>query len=167
MSESDIADLLPTMTLEDTLKKEVEVEDGLENISGKLKEEIEEDGTQAPSKLKEEVEEDGTQEHNSGKLKEQGKDGSRGKLLKLKKRKKKQEGEEEEWRKYVGVMKSAGMFSAQIRYPDGHRVWLGTYKSPKVAALAYDKAAFKLYGSQATLNFPDRIRTSDHGQTNK
>ncbi|KAL9994954.1 putative transcription factor AP2-EREBP family [Helianthus debilis subsp. tardiflorus] len=151
MSESDIADLFPTMTLEDTLKKEVEVEDGtqtLENTSGKLKEEVEEDGTQ--------------EHNNSGKLKEEV---SRGKLLKLNKRNKK--GEEEEWRKYVGVMKSVGMFSAQIRYPDGHRVWLGTYKSPKVAALAYDKAAFKLYGPQATLNFPDRIRTSDHGQTNK
>ncbi|KAJ0797425.1 putative transcription factor AP2-EREBP family [Helianthus annuus] len=74
--------------------------------------------------------------------------------------------EEEEWMKYVGVKKSGSMFMAIIRYPKnlgGHRVWVGTYNSPKLAALAYDQAAFQIYGTQAVLNFP---LSSDNNNNN-
>ncbi|MFS7932548.1 putative transcription factor AP2-EREBP family [Helianthus anomalus] len=59
--------------------------------------------------------------------------------------------------KYCGVKKSGTMFMAIIRYPaslGGHRVWVETYNSPKLAALVYDQVAFVIYGSQAVLNFP-------------
>jgi EREBP-like factor len=36
-------------------------------------------------------------------------------------------------------------------------VWLETYESAEDAALAYDRAAFKLRGSKAKVNFPHLI----------
>ncbi|CAL9121144.1 unnamed protein product, partial [Musa textilis] len=44
---------------------------------------------------------------------------------------------------------------AEIRLPQNRvRIWLGTYDSPESSAYAYDRAAHKLRGEYARLNFP-------------
>ncbi|KAL5565185.1 hypothetical protein UlMin_028349 [Ulmus minor] len=61
---------------------------------------------------------------------------------------------------YTGVrMRQWGKWVTEILGPGKKKIWLGTYETAEMAAVAYDVAAWYLRGRTARLNFPELVET--------
>ncbi|KAL5564435.1 hypothetical protein UlMin_027599 [Ulmus minor] len=62
---------------------------------------------------------------------------------------------------YTGVrMRQWGTWVTEIQNPvKKNRIWLGSYKTPEMAAVAHDVAAWHFRGPKARLNFPEMVET--------
>ncbi|KAH0457142.1 hypothetical protein IEQ34_015049 [Dendrobium chrysotoxum] len=62
--------------------------------------------------------------------------------------------------RYRGVILRGDKWASKVnRQYDSKSIWLGTYSTPEMAAIAHDVAELAINGVRAWLNFPDAIRS--------